>query len=391
MVHRSCLVKCGTAGAVFLMVAGAWPAPAQRTEGITTPSPVGSPDTSRTNVLDEHQTFLTGRIQFDDGSPPSTAVVIERICGSTLYVEGHPDAKGNFGVNLGGRSATESISASDKSSSGGGMRGEALTAGIPGAKLMTERDIYGCELRASYPGYRSDSITLTSRRSFDEPNVGTIILHRIAGIQGTTISVTSALAPKDARRAYDKGIKLEGKASWQPAAAAFQTAVKVYPQYAAAWFELGKLEHAQNHLDQARQLYGRALQADPKYASPYQRLALIAVQESKWEEGARISRQGLDLNSIEFADLWYYQAVCQYNLHMFDVAGQAAQKTIDLDRFRRFPEAQLLLAGILTQQGNYAGAVLHLRAYLSEAPEAANAAMVRTNLAAIEPLAAARH
>jgi tetratricopeptide (TPR) repeat protein len=390
MERPSCPVLGGKIGASLLILLSPWFAIAQQsTPGVNAPG--AGQDSSRTNVLDEHQTFITGRVQFDDGSPPNTDIKIERVCGSTVYLEGHPDSKGNFGVNLGGRSyASDSASASSKGAEGG-MRGEALTSGMPGAKLMTERDIYGCELRAAYPGYRSDGINMTSRRSFDQPDVGTIILHRIAGIQGTTISFTSAQAPKEAKHAFDKGATQESKKDWKAAANSFHDAVKIYPQYAAAWFELGRLEQAQNRLDQARQFYERALQEDPKYTSPYERLALLAIQEGKWEEAARISQKGLDLNSVEFAGLWYYNAVSLYNLHKVDLAAQSADKAVNLDRFRKFPEAQLLLAGVLTEQRKYAAAVLHLRAYLEEVPGAPNAGELRKKLAALEPLVAAQN
>src|SRR5580658_8791601 len=91
----------GKAGAALLIVASPWLAIAQvRTPGVNAPG--SGQDSSRTNVLDEHQTFITGRVQFDDGTPPNSDIVIERICGSTVFIEGHPDTKGNFGVNLGG-------------------------------------------------------------------------------------------------------------------------------------------------------------------------------------------------------------------------------------------------------------------------------------------------
>ena len=62
----------------------------------------------------------------------------------------------------------------------------------------------GCELRASLAGFRSDVVNLSGRRMFDNPDVGTIILHRQANVEGTTISRTTLEAPKDARKAYDK-------------------------------------------------------------------------------------------------------------------------------------------------------------------------------------------
>jgi hypothetical protein len=66
-------------------------------------------------------------------------------------------------------------------------------------------DLIGCEIRAALPGFRSDLVNLIGRRSFDNPDVGTIVLHRLGNVEGTTISVTSLRAPKDARKAFEKG------------------------------------------------------------------------------------------------------------------------------------------------------------------------------------------
>ena len=47
-----------------------------------------------------------------------------------------------------------------------------------------------CELRASVAGFTSDTINLFNRRTADNPDVGTIVLHRIAGVEGASISLT---------------------------------------------------------------------------------------------------------------------------------------------------------------------------------------------------------
>ena len=70
---------------------------------------------------------------------------------------------------------------------------------------VSERDLMGCELRATLAGFRSDIVSLNGRRAMDNPDVGVIILHRMANVEGFTYSGTSAFAPKDAKKAYDKG------------------------------------------------------------------------------------------------------------------------------------------------------------------------------------------
>ena len=65
-----------------------------------------------------------------------------------------------------------------------------------------------CELRANVAGFTSDTIKLFNRRTADTPDVGMIVLHRVAGIEGSSIRVTSMMAPKDATRAWNMACSL---------------------------------------------------------------------------------------------------------------------------------------------------------------------------------------
>ena len=63
----------------------------------------------------------------------------------------------------------------------------------------------GCELRAVLAGYQSSVVNLrTMGGDTWQYEVGTIFLKRIGNAPGTTISVTSMAAPKDAMRAWKK-------------------------------------------------------------------------------------------------------------------------------------------------------------------------------------------
>ena len=41
----------------------------------------------------------------------------------------------------------------------------------------------------------------------DNPDLGVIVLHRLDGVQGTTVSVKTLTAPKRAKKAYEKAQK----------------------------------------------------------------------------------------------------------------------------------------------------------------------------------------
>src|SRR5262249_8687766 len=100
--------------------------------------------------------------------------------------------------------------------------------------------------RAALPGFRSDVVNLGGRRAFDNPDVGTIVLHRLANVEGVTISAVSLQAPKDAKKAYDKGHDLLKKKKIPEAEKELDKAVQIYPKYSTAWFELGRIRESRN-------------------------------------------------------------------------------------------------------------------------------------------------
>src|SRR5205823_1334800 len=49
---------------------------------------------------------------------------------------------------------------------------------------VTQQELMGCEIRASLPGFLSDTISLAGRQLSDNSSVGTIVLHRIGRVEG---------------------------------------------------------------------------------------------------------------------------------------------------------------------------------------------------------------
>src|SRR5271168_902507 len=210
--------------------------------------------------------LINGKVTIDDGSSPGEPVRIERVCSGRVRPEGYTDGKGHFQFTLG----QEQEVLADASETNGRMS----NAGSPNSGVR-ESQLAGCDLHAVLPGFRSDTVSLANHRYLDNPDVGTIVLHRLANVEGLTTSATSALAPKDARKAYEKGLEAEKKSKPDDAQKDFEKAVEVYPKYASAWFELGKIYEQHDHLDQARNAYNQSLTADSKYINPYERLYLM--------------------------------------------------------------------------------------------------------------------
>ena len=138
------------------------------------------------------------------------------------------------------------------------------------------------DVTAELPGYRSDVISLAGRHMMDDPNVGTIVLHRIGTVSGSMISLTSMQAPKDARKQFEKARDLMTKGKVPEAQACLEKAVNDYPQYAEAWYWLGQVDEKQKRIDDAHTAYTQSIQADPKFMSPYLSLAELAGVGRNW-------------------------------------------------------------------------------------------------------------
>ncbi|MGH9721610.1 MAG: tetratricopeptide repeat protein [Bryobacteraceae bacterium] len=332
--------------------------------------------------------MLSGKVVLDDGTPPPDSVEIERVCNGTPRKEAYTDSKGRFSFTLGenrGMFQDASIGSAADSFPGGSIGTDSQRrGGVGNQRAITERDLMGCELRAVLPGFRSDVVSLGGRRAFDNPDIGTIVLRRLANVEGTTISLVALQAPKDAKKAFDKGRELMGKKKLPEATKEFEKAVQLYPKYTTAWFELGRIHEAQKNIEEARKDYAQALAADPKYVNPYRQLAGIAFREQKWEEVADTTDRLIKLDPVDFPDVYFFNSVANYYLKKFDAAERSAREADRLDPKNRFPQVKHLLGSILVEKQDYAGAAEQIRAYLKLAPEAKNADAVRHQLSELE-------
>jgi Tfp pilus assembly protein PilF len=329
---------------------------------------------------------LSGKVMFDDGTPPNRDIRIERVCGGSPHFEAYADSKGRFSLDLNyNPMASVDVDAAD-SEGGRGVPGMQSNSGLSGSGLSADRHspYWNCELRASYPGYRSDEVQLGGRRALDDPNLGTIILHRLGNVKGSTISVTTAMAPKRAEKDYQKGMGLAEKGKLEESEKHLQQATNEYPKYALAWYALGTVEARQNRPSDARKSFEAAIAADSRYVSPYDQMALLAGQEGKWEEAAKFSKQVIDLNPVEFPASFWYNAVANFNLKKIDDAQKSATALVKLDTRHQFPEVEHLLAQIYLDRANYQEAATHLRTYLELVPNAKNAEVLKQDLLKLE-------
>lgn len=330
--------------------------------------------------------FLSGRVMFSDGTKPNTDIRIERVCGGTPQLEGRTDSKGQFSFQIGQNGAVDT-DASDASSGGYGRPASTLgtsNLGSFGNGAGTSNYLWNCELRASYPGYRSDVVELGSHRYTDNPNVGTIILHRMGASGPGTISLTTALVPKHAQKEYEKGMEFAEKGKVEEAEKKFVSATTEYPKYAIAWFALGQLQQREGNIEGARKSYDAAIEADAKYASPYDQLALLSAKGQDWGATAKFSQQAIALDPVDFPGSFWYNALANYELKKPEEAEKSVKALLRIDTAHQYPEAERMYAEMLLSKGEYEQAAAHLRTYLAIAPNGSGAAVAKEQLAKLD-------
>jgi Tfp pilus assembly protein PilF len=334
----------------------------------------GAPDASTKPV------FVSGKVMLQGGGALPEPVPIERVCNGTVRREGYADTKGQFefqlGLNLTFQDASENdtrIAPTSRSRSGSG-------------NSLRPLDLNGCELRAVLAGYQSSVVSLrTMGGDTWQYEVGTIFLKRIGNAPGTTISVTSMAAPKDAMRAYEKAQKIKAD---KPAEAEKELAkaVKTYPQFAAAWTLLGDLHREHNDFNTARTDYAQAIAADPQFVNPSYGLAMMASQEKKWDDAIHLTDQVIKLNSAAYPLAYFLNAAANYNSQKFAPAEESAKKFKALDTQHSHPEVCLLLSYLYSGRQDYASAAREIREYLSLMPNSPDVESLKSDAKRYEDL-----
>ena len=356
----------------------------------TTTAPTTTPSTA--NV--PQPIFVSGRVMVEDGSPLPSPATIETVCNGSPHAEGYTDGKGYFSVELGARNGVmqdaseyntrNSMNAMDMGGGGG------TSSGSLGNNMSSERKYMGCDLQAKLGGFRSQTVQLSGRRPMDDPNIGTILLHRNGPAEeGKTVSLVSLAAPKDAKKAYEKGLDALKKKKYEDAQKNFEKAVEGYPKYASVWYELGMLQAGQGKPDMARSYFDKALECDPKFVQPYLQISILELQASRWRNLVEVTDKLVKLDPFDYPQAFFFNSVGNYNLQNFEAAEKSALAAERLDTRHSIPKVSHILGMLLAMKKDYAGAADHFKTYLKFAPEATDAAKVRSQLAEVEKITAA--
>lgn len=325
--------------------------------------------------------FLTGHVVVDDGTPVTDPVAIQTNCRGQLRTRGYSDAKGYFSIELGGTSQTAEMASSDAS--------ESLQTPLRGSTRFATNEWQGCQLQGNLAGFTSQLLELETKVQDMGPNdVGKIVLHRMEQVGGFTISATSAAAPSKAKKDYEKGVEQFKKGKLDDAEKKLAEATTVYPNYAVAWVELGRVQVQKHNNSEAKTSFQHATSADAKLITPYEELARMALNEKDWPQLDSVTDKLLELNPVSFPEYWYYNAAANYYLQRSHDCEESARRGLRVDSQHRIPKLELLLAAVLSDRHSYQEAAQHMRNFANLLPPGAESDDAQKKVHELEQLSA---
>jgi len=304
------------------------------------------------NPAQPSEAMARGQVAMADGSIPAELVEIQTVCGGTPKDIAVADTKGRFSFS------------------------PAVLNGIPDTK--------GCVLRASLEGYRSEAKPWSEVNPSSSTKLGKIVLQPLSSDTGGLVSTTDAEAPKNAKKAYEKGLDEAAKQDWANATVSLQKATSAYPGYSSAWLSLGILQQSSGDLAGAQKSFAQSAQADAKFALPLIRIAALDAAKGDWQATLDHSQKAIDLNPAAFPHAYELNAIANMNLQKVDAAEKSATEGLKLDTEHRYPELEYALGTILKFKNDRDGAMKHLQAYVDQAPTGQYAAVVKKDLAQLQ-------
>ena len=308
--------------------------------------------------------YFIGRVAVDNGVLPWDPIPVLVTCNGTPRYNTQTDSKGAFTIQGASPSSEVAPQATDSKSS-------------------SASQLIGCQVQANLAGFQSSIVTINNGNIMDNPDVGTITLHLNEHAAGYGVSPTTASAPADAMKKFDKARSESMNKNLDGAQHDLEKAVQIDPKFAEAWYQLGKLQ-ARTKPQDALASYEKAVAADPQFVPPYEPIAELAAQQKKWQEVADAADHYLKLDPQGTPQIWYYSALGNFNLGKSDVAEESAKKSLAMDPQHLAPNTEQLLAVILASRGELAAALEHLRNSLTYTPAGQNADLIKQQIAQLE-------
>lgn len=321
------------------------------------------------NRANSEPAVLNGKLVAEGSSLPEPANVLLE-CGNQVRAHEYSDTKGNF---------TLRVYVTDRSDLGTDVKQQ--------ESVLSLQDWMDCELYADIPGYHSERLRLAEKPARGSVDVGSIALHSMASNPALssdprfTVSVASLAAPDKARKAFSKGEQEVRKGKWESACDYFKKAIEMYPRYALAWLELGRVQARENSFVEAHESFRQAVTQDSKLTDGYVELARVAAHQQNWKELADVSDRLVQTSPDSSPEYWFLNSAAYYNLGDLKQAESSVTRGLRIDARHQMVQMEYLYGLILGGKKDYKSAAERVSNYLRLAPNSKDAPIARQTLA----------
>jgi len=118
--------------------------------------------------------------------------------------------------------------------------------------------------------------------------------HTNEPLPGGSVAALRLTVPAPARKAFEQAGEALRQQHWQESRALFETAIREYPQYDLAYNGLGMVEVELNQVDAARESFSKAVKLNPDFPAAYRNLARISFAQRNYEEADTLLVKSLE-------------------------------------------------------------------------------------------------
>ena len=203
--------------------------------------------------------------------------------------------------------------------------------------------------------------------------------------RGTVVSARELAIPERARREYEEAEKRLTRRDAEGAAAHLERAVKIAPQFAEAWNDLGTIAYQTRDYARAERCFRAALAEDPKAFQPLVNLGGVLINLNKFDEALQYNMYAA-LTHPQDALANSQLGITYYYLDKLDLSRKYLTIAERLDP-AHFSHPQLLLAEIYKRKHDPAAAAGELEEFLKFHPDWPEAGKIKDQIGRLGTLA----
>lgn len=207
-----------------------------------------------------------------------------------------------------------------------------------------------------------------------------------AGPSGPMTSAAALRIPPDARKSFDKGMEAWQKNDPSKAAEFYEKAILAYPQYDAAYNNLGVALVKLNQLDRAWDAFEHAVQLNDKNADAERNFARLLVRKGQYGKAEDLLRKSLIVEPSDAGGLTL-MAVAELQTGEYDAAVRDSQK-VHRQAHANYAVCHYIAGEALEHEQKLSDARTEYQTYLQELPNGPEAPAARAALARIDDVIA---